>query len=123
MFEQLTESPPEETTPMFEQVRASYAQDPFAFDWNFDVPDVTMPWPTIEDPEPMSIRDAIQILSRRQDVTDFLYSIRDLEVYTAVRIESKPCDNCGTICADKWCGLRGDDEDGDRGPAEGPVTG
>jgi hypothetical protein len=82
MFEQLTD---QETAPplvIFDELRLTYVEDPFGFAWNTDVPDVTDPWPTIEDPAPVSIRDAIQLLSGRQDVTSYLYSLGDLAAYT-----------------------------------------
>ena len=112
MFEQLTEPPPEEPTPVF--WATPDAKEITDFVWDTGVLEVTKPWPTIEDPAPMSIRDAIQILSRRTDVTDFLYTIKDLEQYakTYDSYEYPPlCDNCGNDCKDKWCGLRGDEGD------------
>lgn len=108
MFEQLTVESPAESTPLHDELEKLFAVQP----WTTDVPEVTDPWPTIEDPPPTSIRDAIRMLSGRQDVTQFLATIN----------QSPPCERCGMSgCTDKWCDLRGDDvDDQHRGSAERP---
>lgn len=88
------------------------------FIWDTDVPEVTKAWPAME---PASIRDAIAILTKREDVTGYLYSLQELEEY-------RPgCKNCGdSKCRDKWCGLRGDegaDDDAELGHADTPGAG
>lgn len=84
--------------------------------WDTDVPEVTKPWPCIEY---ASVRDAISVLSGRTDVTNFLFTVQELAEYRP------PCKNCGsTGCADKWCGLRGEDRDSaELGHADSPGAG
>lgn len=113
-FEQLYTALEELEPLLFEQIRAECTEDPFAFEWNTDVADVTNPWPKIEDPGPVSIRDAIQILTGRPDVTTYLYSLKEFDEYADKR---DACRECGfRDCTDKWCGLRGDDDDGELRP-------
>jgi hypothetical protein len=72
--------------------------------WDTDVPEVTKPWPRME---PASLRDALVMVIGSEDVTGHLYSLVELQEYEA---GMKPCANCGQVCGDKWCGLRGDEE-------------
>lgn len=97
------------------------ARDIANFVWDTREPE---PWPKMDF---LDIRDAISSLSGRADVTNFLYEVKDLEEYEMtvahggiMLFPADPCKNCGLRCDDKWCGLRGDEDDGvlDREPAE-----
>lgn len=77
--------------------------------WDTDVPEVTKPWPYMEY---RSVRDAMEQIIGSPDVTGYLYSIRQLDEYTQDMEVLRKCDHCGTHgCEDKFCGLRGDDDE------------
>lgn len=95
---------------IFEELVGEYTENPFEFAWATTVADVTNPWPKIEDPDPVSIRDAIRMLSGRTDVTNYLYTLKELDEY-AGNYTAQPCERCRVPgCSDKWCDLRGDDD-------------
>lgn len=77
--------------------------------WDTDVPEVTKSWPCMEY---VSVRDALESITGTRDVTGFLYSLKELEVYGASQDAEvlRKCEYCGTHgCEDKFCGLHGDD--------------